>query len=152
MGPDDSDDVPYSVVGIVFEPVRAEDEHISPVDAAEDSTDFIASVLSRQGLVAGLLDGALLGAPGWVLVQTLEFDNGSIARWTIPGSAAGQFERVGVYELRMALEAETGRRVQIGTTLTLPNGVFEEGNFGGTSPDWWKPRPQLGVGPPVTDP
>ena len=55
------------------------DEAIEHVPAA--TLGEVAEVLVQLGVPADLLDGAVLGAPGWIVARTVGWSDGRIVRW-----------------------------------------------------------------------
>lgn len=55
------------------------DEAIEHIPAA--TLGEVAEVLIQLGVPADLLDGAVLGAPGWVIARTVGWSDGRIVRW-----------------------------------------------------------------------
>lgn len=51
-------------------------EHVPAATVSE-----VADVLSQLGVPADLMDGAVLGAPGWVVARTVGWSDGRIVRW-----------------------------------------------------------------------
>lgn len=51
-------------------------EHVPAATVAE-----VADVLGQLGVPADLMDGAILGAPGWVVARTVGWSDGRIVRW-----------------------------------------------------------------------
>lgn len=51
-------------------------EHVPAATVAE-----VADVLGQLGVPADLMDGAVLGAPGWVVARTVGWSDGRIVRW-----------------------------------------------------------------------
>lgn len=45
------------------------------------TSDEVADVLLQLGIPAEVLDGAVLGAPGWIVARTLGWSDGRVLRW-----------------------------------------------------------------------
>lgn len=70
---------------IAVEPRDPRGEADLPLEAIEHvpaaTVSEVADVLGQLGVPADLMDGAVLGAPGWVVARTVGWSDGRIVRW-----------------------------------------------------------------------
>ncbi|MEP7764705.1 hypothetical protein [Sanguibacter sp. 25GB23B1] len=100
------------------EGARTEDaiEHV-PAATVEE----VASVLTQLGVPAEMLDGAHLGAPGWVIARTVGWSDGRIVRWAPDENpASGPYPTLSCDDVATYLSRAIDVACRVGEDLEIP--------------------------------
>lgn len=101
------------------EGARTEDaiEHV-PAATVEE----VAGVLTQLGVPAQMLDGAHLGAPGWVLARTVGWSDGRIVRWAPDENpASGPYPTLSCDDVATYLSRAIDVACRVGEDLEIPS-------------------------------
>jgi hypothetical protein len=98
---------------------RLSEEAIEHVPAATLSE--VADALGQLGVPADLLDGAVLGAPGWVVARTVGWSDGRIVRWAPDENPAnGPYPTLSSDDVATYLAHELDVACRIASDLEIP--------------------------------
>ena len=101
------------------EGARTEDaiEHV-PAATVEE----VAGVLTQLGVPAEMLDGAHLGAPGWVVARTVGWSDGRIVRWAPDENPAnGPYPTLSCDDVATYLSRAIDVACRVGEDLEIPS-------------------------------
>ena len=91
-------------------------EHIPAATLGE-----VAEVLIQLGVPADLLDGAVLGAPGWIIARTVGWSDGRIVRWAPDENpASGPFPTLSSDDVATYLSRAIDVSCRVASDLAIP--------------------------------
>jgi len=86
------------------------------------TTEELAEQLIELSIPAQIIDGAVIGAPGWVIARTLGFEDGSALRWAPEeNTTGGRLPSVGFEQVAADLANALGTHCHISDSPALPS-------------------------------